>query len=43
MPKKISKAKKDLLVELLDAIYVDKRKYNQVESLKEARKIAASL
>lgn len=31
------------LIELLDAIYVDKRKYNLSESLREARKIAASL
>jgi hypothetical protein len=43
MSNKVSKAKKELLIELLDAIYVDKRKYNQVESLREARKIAASL
>lgn len=43
MSKRISKAKKEQLIELLDAIYVDKRKYNLVESLKEARKLAKSL
>lgn len=39
----VQRAKKERLQELLDVIYVDKRKTNVVEALDEARKLARSL
>lgn len=39
----VQKAKRDKLQELLDVIYVDKRKTNVVEALDEARKLVNSL
>lgn len=39
----VQKAKKERLQELLDVVYVDKRKTNAVNALDEARRLAKSL